>query len=261
MGRRAILKTESLRRDYTPRGYACPNFALSPYAVLTAGGMLAASGAANAQSEDEINRRQEYQQNRIEQGVRRGQITRSEAARLEQGGRAIDYAQRRAAADGRVTSDGWGRGGDNRGRWGDRGRDRRDWGRDHNNGSWPRGGTTTPTTGSSAVGQQHRPSHLGQLGRPDPSGQRHAAHVGSDPQLRNGQHRRPQQRRSQLRRRRWSSLNEFSSRKRVVRSAGGFARSRRFPLVSSPGARDRPNRPCAARASGSCRSDCAAAPR
>ena len=42
---------------------------LIPYAVLTAGGMLAASGAANAQSMYEINQRQDYQQNRIEQGI------------------------------------------------------------------------------------------------------------------------------------------------------------------------------------------------
>src|SRR3981189_3319979 len=91
---------------------------LIPYAVLTAGGapapdrggptpaaggLLAASGAANAQSMYEINQRQDYQQNRIEQGVRSGQITRSEEYRLEQGERAIDRAQRRAEADGRVT--------------------------------------------------------------------------------------------------------------------------------------------------------------
>lgn len=80
-------------------------FRFIPYAVLTAGGVLAASGAANAQPMYEINQRQDYQQNRIEQGVRRGQISRSEAARLEQGERAIDYAQRRASADGRVTSE------------------------------------------------------------------------------------------------------------------------------------------------------------
>src|SRR4029079_15687454 len=77
---------------------------LIPYAVMTAGGMLAASGAANAQSMYEINQRQDYQQNRVEQGIRSGQITRSEAYRLEQGERAIDQAQRRAMADGHVTA-------------------------------------------------------------------------------------------------------------------------------------------------------------
>src|SRR5918996_1019877 len=76
---------------------------LIPYAVLTVGGLIAASGAANAQSMYEINQRQDYQQNRIEQGIRSGQITRSEAARLEQGERNIDRAQRRAEADGWVS--------------------------------------------------------------------------------------------------------------------------------------------------------------
>ena len=51
----------------------------------------------------DINQRQDYQQNRIEHGIHDGQITRSEARRLEQGERAIDRAQRRAEADGHVT--------------------------------------------------------------------------------------------------------------------------------------------------------------
>ena len=38
---------------------------LIPYAVMTVGGMIAASGAANAQSMYDINRTQDYQQNRI----------------------------------------------------------------------------------------------------------------------------------------------------------------------------------------------------
>src|SRR6516165_1743611 len=76
---------------------------LIPYAVLTAGGMIAASGAANAQSMYDINRIQDNQQDRIERGVRSGQITRSEEYRLEQGERAIDRAQSRAMADGHVS--------------------------------------------------------------------------------------------------------------------------------------------------------------
>src|SRR5436190_7674593 len=75
-----------------------------PYAVLAVGGLLAASGAANAQSMYDINQRQDYQQNRIERGINDGQITRSEAAKLEQGERDIDRAQRRAEADGHVTA-------------------------------------------------------------------------------------------------------------------------------------------------------------
>ena len=43
-----------------------------------------------------------------ERGVRDGQITRSEEARLEQGERNIDRGQRRAEADGHVTGKlGW----------------------------------------------------------------------------------------------------------------------------------------------------------
>jgi len=81
-----------------------PKLRLIPYAVLTAAGLMAISGAASAQSMYEVNRIQDYQQNRIEQGVRSGQITRSEENRLEQGERAIDRAQRQAMADGHVTS-------------------------------------------------------------------------------------------------------------------------------------------------------------
>ena len=42
---------------------------LIPYAVLTAGSMVAGSGAY-AQSMSDINRQQDYQQDRIERGVR-----------------------------------------------------------------------------------------------------------------------------------------------------------------------------------------------
>ena len=76
---------------------------LIPYAVLTVGGLIAASGAANAQSMYEINRIQDQQQNRIDRGVMSGQITRDEQYRLEQGERAIDRAQARAMADGHVS--------------------------------------------------------------------------------------------------------------------------------------------------------------
>lgn len=72
-----------------------------PYAVLT--GSLLVGGSAYAQSMYSIDQRQDYQQNRIEQGIRSGQITQSEAYRLEQGERAIDRAQARARADGVVT--------------------------------------------------------------------------------------------------------------------------------------------------------------
>ena len=76
---------------------------LIPYAVLTAGGLVAASGAANAQSMYDINRIQDYQQDRIQRGVNDGQITRSEENRLERGEQAINRAQRQAEADGHVS--------------------------------------------------------------------------------------------------------------------------------------------------------------
>jgi len=77
------------------------NFAY-PLRVLTAGSMVA-GGGAYAQSMYDINQRQDYQQDRIDRGVRDGQITRSEQYRLEQGERQIDRAQARAMADGHVT--------------------------------------------------------------------------------------------------------------------------------------------------------------
>ena len=73
-----------------------------PYAVLA--GSLLAGGSAYAQSMYSIDQRQDYQQDRIERGIRSGEITRSEAYRLGQGERAIDRAQSRARADGVVTS-------------------------------------------------------------------------------------------------------------------------------------------------------------
>jgi hypothetical protein len=72
-----------------------------PFAVLA--GSLLAGGSAYAQSMYGIDQRQDYQQNRIEQGIRSGQITESEAWRLRQGEVAIDRAQARARADGVVT--------------------------------------------------------------------------------------------------------------------------------------------------------------
>jgi hypothetical protein len=76
-------------------------FRIIPYAVLA--GSLLVGGSTYAQSMYSIDQRQDYQQNRLEQGIRSGQITRSEAYRLEQGERAIDHAQARARADGVVT--------------------------------------------------------------------------------------------------------------------------------------------------------------
>ncbi len=77
-------------------------FRTIPYAVLS--GSLLVGGGAYAQSMSSTDQRQDYQQDRIERGIRDGQITSGEARRLEQGERAIDHAQARAGADGVVTS-------------------------------------------------------------------------------------------------------------------------------------------------------------
>ncbi len=49
-----------------------------------------------------IDKRQDNQEKRIEQGVRSGQLTRHEAARLEAGQARIAAMERRAKADGHV---------------------------------------------------------------------------------------------------------------------------------------------------------------
>jgi hypothetical protein len=50
-----------------------------------------------------IDQRQAEQQQRIEQGVRSGQLTRREAGRLQQGQANIQRLEDRAVADGKVT--------------------------------------------------------------------------------------------------------------------------------------------------------------
>jgi len=77
-------------------------FRTIPYAVLSAG--LLAAGGASAQSMGSIDAREANQQERIEQGRRDGELTRSETRRLEQGEQRIDRYEARARADGVVTS-------------------------------------------------------------------------------------------------------------------------------------------------------------
>src|SRR5471032_2626424 len=76
---------------------------LIPYAVLTAAGLLALAGGANAQTMSQVNQEQYQQQQRIDHGVRDGQLTNGETSRLEQGERNINRAQARAEADGHVS--------------------------------------------------------------------------------------------------------------------------------------------------------------
>ena len=83
------------------RGNECPYSALSLTPCCRAACSSAAARTRNRCTT--IDQRQDYQQDRIEHGIRDGQITSSEARRLEQGERAIDRAQARARADGVVT--------------------------------------------------------------------------------------------------------------------------------------------------------------
>src|SRR5882762_9670723 len=74
---------------------------LIPYAVLTAG--LLVAGGASAQSMSGIDAREAYQQDRIQDGRRDGSLTRGEAARLNQGEQRIERYEAHARADGVVT--------------------------------------------------------------------------------------------------------------------------------------------------------------
>jgi uncharacterized membrane protein YebE (DUF533 family) len=58
---------------------------------------------AQAPNTSRIDKREARQQQRIDQGVRSGQITPREAARLEKGQQRIERMEANAKADGRVT--------------------------------------------------------------------------------------------------------------------------------------------------------------
>jgi hypothetical protein len=65
-------------------------------------GALALALAAPAMADTVIDQRQANQEQRIEQGIRSGQLTAGEAARLERGQARIERMERRALADGRM---------------------------------------------------------------------------------------------------------------------------------------------------------------
>src|SRR5476651_113226 len=73
-----------------------------PFAVLTAGSLLVGSSAF-AQSMRTVDQEQYQQQQQIQHGIRDGQLTQGEAARLEQGEQNINRMQARAEADGHVS--------------------------------------------------------------------------------------------------------------------------------------------------------------
>ena len=64
---------------------------------------LALPGLALAQSTPRIDKRQENQDKRIEQGVKSGELTKKEAARLEKGQKRVEKMEDKATADGKTT--------------------------------------------------------------------------------------------------------------------------------------------------------------
>jgi len=58
-----------------------------------------------AQSTPHIDKRQEKQDERIERGIEKGQITKKEARRLEKGQEHVEDLEKKARRDGKVTKD------------------------------------------------------------------------------------------------------------------------------------------------------------
>jgi hypothetical protein len=64
---------------------------------------FALPGYTLAQSTPRIDERQEKQQERIERGVQKGQLTKKEAQRLEKGQQRVESLEEKAMQDGKVT--------------------------------------------------------------------------------------------------------------------------------------------------------------
>ena len=65
---------------------------------------LALPAFAQTSSTPRIDQRQKNQQQRIDQGVKSGELNRKEAARLQKGQDRIQKMENKAAADGKVTA-------------------------------------------------------------------------------------------------------------------------------------------------------------
>ena len=65
---------------------------------------FALPAAAQTTSTPRIDKRQELQERRIDQGVQSGSLNEREAARLERGQARVQKMEDKAAADGRVTA-------------------------------------------------------------------------------------------------------------------------------------------------------------
>ena len=74
-----------------------------PYAAAVILACFSLAAAAQTSSTPRIDKRQENQERRIEQGQKSGQLTEKEAARLEKGQARVQKMEDKAAADGKVT--------------------------------------------------------------------------------------------------------------------------------------------------------------
>lgn len=83
-----------------------PNMLLSALLIAALPGLaIAAAQEKDTESTKRIDKRQKSQEQRIEKGVKSGDITRKEAKRLEKGQARIDAAEKKAVADGKVTAE------------------------------------------------------------------------------------------------------------------------------------------------------------
>ena len=73
-------------------------------ALLAIAGLAFSAAAQETKSTKRIDKRQDYQERRIEQGQKSGQLTQKEAARLEKGQTRVDKMENKATADGKVTA-------------------------------------------------------------------------------------------------------------------------------------------------------------
>jgi hypothetical protein len=64
---------------------------------------FALPGYTLAQSTPRVDKRQENQDERIERGIQKGQITKKEARRLEKGQENVENLEDKALSDGKVT--------------------------------------------------------------------------------------------------------------------------------------------------------------
>jgi len=72
-------------------------------ALVVAFPAMALAQAADTTSTKRIDKRQEYQEKRIEKGAQSGQLTGKEQKRLQKGQARVQKAEDKAVADGKVT--------------------------------------------------------------------------------------------------------------------------------------------------------------